>query len=121
MVIGLTTISTAQAGNRVDPVTVERTTAEQCKHKIEAFDELLSEAVLLKNQKEQCSGANSELRRIMNSLNTDLQAAQSQRNSLQIRLDHEIEAKPRRAVWFAVGATTGVVVTVVTVILISNL
>lgn len=123
LVLGWTNISTATAQTRNDPVEVERTTAEACKAKIEAFDDLLLEAVNLKSQREQCWGSAQELRRIMNSMNDDLIAAQQARNSLQIRLDQEVASKPRRAVWFAVGAGTGVVVTAVTavtVFLISN-
>lgn len=114
--LGLTNISTATAQTRTDPVTVERSTAEACKAKVEQFDSLLSEAEILRRQRDEAVGSSMELRFLYFDVMAEVQDWKMIAKTAQDRADNA----PSRLTWFIVGGSAGVVVTAVTFFLLSD-
>lgn len=114
LLLGLTI--TSKAGASEPTVCIQRTTAEECKRKVEAFDTLASEAQLVKRQRDEAQGAREELRYLYGVEQGEAKEWQRKAEAAQAIADKS----PSRLVWFGAGAGVGVVTTVIVFVLVTR-
>lgn len=112
LVAGLMITSAASASEPT--VCIRRTTAEECKRKVLAFDDLADQASLVRRQRDEAVGAREELRYLYTLEREALLGWQKKAEAAQAALDNS----PSRLVWFGAGAGVGVVTTVVVFVLV---
>lgn len=110
LLVGLTSTSAAAS----EPtVCIQRQTAEECRRKVELFDELAAEAVKVRTQRDESEGARAELRFLYFEALSESTDWKLKAKAAQAAAD----AAPSRLVWFGAGAAAGVGATVIVFIL----
>lgn len=105
---------TSEAAANDGTVCIQRATADECKRKVLAFDQLAGEASVVRRQRDEAVGAREELRYLYTLEREQLLDWQKRAETAQAALD----ASPSRLVWFGVGAGSAVVTTVIVFVLV---